>query len=139
MLFVMVNPSTADAVEPDPTITKCIGFARRWGYGGFTVVNLYAYRATYPKDLKAAQKRFLDVVGPENDEAIKKAISEADYVVAAWGAIGGPTVRAEQVAKMLPPNVQTILPTSEGYPGHPLMLSYNLKPQPWQHPFLRGD
>lgn len=63
LVWLMLNPSTADATQDDPTIRRCMGFARRWGYGGITVVNLYAYRATNPRDLLTAA----DPVGPEND------------------------------------------------------------------------
>lgn len=79
--FVMLNPSTADAEQDDPTIRRCIGFARDWGYGRLKVVNLYAYRATKPDDLWLAD----DPVGPENDHAISLAFGGSDLIVAAWG------------------------------------------------------
>src|SRR4028119_2392792 len=61
--FVLLNPSTADARRDDPTIRRCANFARTWGFGGLEVVNLFAFRATHPTDLKCAA----DPVGPQND------------------------------------------------------------------------
>ena len=82
--FVALNPSTADATHDDPTIRRCIGFARRWGAGGVDVVNLYAFRATKPRDLFAAD----DPVGPDNDAWIDAVVARADRVVLAWGHHG---------------------------------------------------
>src|SRR5437870_4841901 len=81
--FVMLNPSTADAEQDDPTIRKCVGFAKRMGYDGIEVVNLYAYRATKPADLKKAGYPR----GPENDRHIEAALveSHANSVICAWG------------------------------------------------------
>lgn len=133
MAFVMLNPSTADANEDDPTIRKCIGFARRWGYGGFVVVNLFAYRTTFPIHLFMARKSGVDVVGPDNAKAIQEAIQEASYVIAAWGRNGGPTLEAFNVSKMMPEGTQAITTGKEGHPSHPLMLSYDLVPKDWKH------
>jgi hypothetical protein len=85
--FVMANPSTADAENPDPTITRCINFSRAWGYGGLVVVNCFAFRATDPKDLLLARKGGVDVVGPENDHHVRVALDGAGCTVAAWGAL----------------------------------------------------
>lgn len=131
--FVMLNPSTADAEKDDPTIRRCVGFAGRWGYGGLIVVNLFAFRATDPDNLKKAQRKGFDVVGSENDTCIKEAIAEADCVVAAWGIHGGPTLRALEVSRFLPESTIAITTTAKGYPSHPLMLAYDLKPERWAH------
>lgn len=80
--FVMLNPSTADAAKDDPTIRRCIRFAREWGYSRLKVVNLYAYRATKPANLWLAE----DPVGPENDHTISLVFGGSDFIVAAWGA-----------------------------------------------------
>lgn len=80
--FIMLNPSTADATQDDPTIRRCIGFAKREGCGSLTVVNLFAYRATDPKALLDAE----DPRGPENQGYIERAIGEASIAVAAWGS-----------------------------------------------------
>ena len=79
-VFIMLNPSTADATVDDNTIRKCIGYARRWGFGGIVVANLYAYRATDPSELLKVE----DPVGPENDEWIERLVNHPTIVVA-WG------------------------------------------------------
>lgn len=78
--FIMLNPSTADADVDDPTIRRCVGFAKRWGYGSLVVHNLYAYRATDPAELVNVD----DPVGPENRDYLSRG--DADCTVAAWGA-----------------------------------------------------
>jgi hypothetical protein len=88
-LWVMLNPSTADANEDDATIRRCIGFARREGCGLLEVVNLFAYRATDPAALRLAD----DPVGPANDHFISKAVERAALVVVAWGALRRPLAR----------------------------------------------
>jgi hypothetical protein len=79
--FIGLNPSRANEVESDMTITKCIGFARRWGFGGIVMVNLYGFVATLPKDMIASE----DPVGPGNDAEIAARLSDVGLVVAAWG------------------------------------------------------
>ena len=80
--FVMLNPSTADASRDDPTIRRCIGFARAWGFGGVEVANLFALRATDPRHLRGVP----DPVGPRNARSLKLALAHASLVVVAWGA-----------------------------------------------------
>jgi len=80
-LFVMLNPSTADAEQDDPTIRRCISFAKREGFGRLEIVNLYAFRSSSPSILFAA----IDPVGPANDHEIEVALDRADSVVVAWG------------------------------------------------------
>lgn len=88
-VFVMLNPSTADAWEDDATVRKCVGFARRWGCGAVVVVNLFAYRTTYPKVLVTKQAAGIDIVGPENDEVLATTLEKAQQrgwkVVVGWG------------------------------------------------------
>jgi hypothetical protein len=84
VLFVGLNPSTADATTDDPTIRRCIGFAKRWGYGGITMANVFAYRATDPREMTVlALER---AIGPENDAHLASLAESASFVVAAWGA-----------------------------------------------------
>lgn len=98
--FVMLNPSTADADVDDPTIRRCIGFARREGACGIVVVNLFAFRATSPKVMKAAA----DPYGPDNEAALRMAAKEAAItktpIVCAWGS-HAPATMARSVVRML--------------------------------------
>jgi hypothetical protein len=115
----MLNPSTADEVQDDPTIRRCISFAKREGYTYMTVVNLFALRATNPKELLSHP----DPVGPLNDQRIKEMIDEHKNgaVVAAWGAHPFAKKRAEEVKKKFGPFL--CLGTSKnGSPRHPLYL-----------------
>lgn len=129
--FVMLNPSTADAHKDDATIRRCKGFARLWGCGRLVVVNLFAFRATKPGDMKAAA----DPVGPDNDKAIWRAASEAadtgGKIVCAWGAHGSFKDRDKAVLAIL--GRFLIEPVSlgenaDGSPKHPLYLPSDAKP-----------
>lgn len=133
--FVMLNPSTADDVADDPTVRRCIGYARRWGYGELLVTNLFAFRATDPKAMKAAD----DPVGPENDEYIRKIAGAVDLVVLAWGSHGDYRRRDEQVRRIVAgvgkePHCLTV--TATGQPGHPLYLGRDLRPIRYGRPEL---
>src|SRR5580765_5070589 len=97
VLFVMLNPSTADATKDDATIRRCVGFTKRWGYSTLEVVNLFAFRATHPRDLWKAD----DPVGPDNDVTISDAVRRAQLIVAAWGVCRYP--RAMDVLRVLKP------------------------------------
>lgn len=122
--FVMLNPSTADANVDDPTIRKCMGFASRYGFSAIEVVNLFAYRATKPKDMLAAR----DPIGPENDEHIRMAVRATTNIVCAWGPNASKTPRPRQVVAMLKDMgimLKCLHVTQDGSPGHPLMLSYD--------------
>lgn len=127
LCFIMLNPSTADALVDDATIRKCVGFARRMGFGAIRIVNLYAFRATKPKDMLGR----LDPIGPANDSYIAEAIHECKTIVCAWGNNASP-LRAAEVMGMLIMSKRrgyALSINSNGSPGHPLMLSYdrNLK------------
>ena len=126
-VFIMLNPSTADAEQDDPTIRKCIGFAKRLGYTGIEVVNLYAFRATYPSVLKAAGYP----KGPDNDGHILTAATAGGIVICAWGANTRGLTRPDAVLDML--REAGIVPmalafTADGLPSHPLMLPYTCVP-----------
>lgn len=124
--FICLNPSTADASYNDPTISRCINFAKQWGASTFIVVNLFAYRSTDPRALKVAS----DPVGPENDTWLKKAVTQSDLVVAAWGNGGNFNGRAELVKSMFPKQLHALRLTKQGMPGHPLYLPSGLRPTP---------
>lgn len=126
VLFVMLNPSTADATQEDPTLRRCLGFARGWGYGSLTVANLYAYRATLPADLG----RVADPVGPECDHYLRQCADDASLIVAAWGTHAGHE-RIEQVRDLLGPGLTALAWTKAGQPRHPLYIRAGTVPQPW--------
>lgn len=129
--WVMLNPSTADASVDDPTIRRCIGFARAWGFGGLDVVNLFALRSPDPRALRTAA----DPVGPENDRHILDVAGRAGLVVCAWGADGFARSRARSVLGSLAARglvVHRLASTREGAPAHPLYLAGGLMPVPWR-------
>ena len=113
----MLNPSTADEYQHDPTIKRCIGFARLWKYGGVSIYNIFAYRSTDPKGLKLID----DPVGPDNDEWLKIATGSAALCVAAWGNHGAYQNRSKKVIDITY-NLATFGLTKQGEPKHPLYL-----------------
>ena len=130
--FIMLNPSTADAHVDDPTIRRCIGFAKRIGCASMTVVNLFALRSTDPKALS----RETDNVGPENDMAIRTACHplQAKVVIAAWGIIGQACrQRVSEVLTIVAQPLFCLGKSAGGAPRHPLYLpsSAELVPWPW--------
>jgi hypothetical protein len=124
--FIMLNPSTADAETFDPTVRRCFGFARDWGFGAMDVVNLFALRSTYPEMLKKAR----DPVGPENDAVLLEAVKGSDLVVAAWGIHGRLYGRDLEVQKLLASkgDLHCIGTTKAGAPLHPLHQPKRLRP-----------
>lgn len=131
--WIMLNPSTADATTDDATIRRCVGFARRWGYGGILVVNLFAYRATYPSDLWRAAEGGVDIVGPANDGAIGRATARGE-VVAAWGSTpkqAQPRVECVLAALRDRCEVLCLGTTADGSPKHPIRLPARLMPTPF--------
>lgn len=118
VLFIGLNPSTADAELDDPTIRRCIGFAKAWGCGGLIMANLFAYRATEPKDMKNAY----DAIGPDNDEWLRKCATDANIIVAAWGAHGGHLNRNLSVIHDIK-GMRCLGKTKDGHPKHPLYLA----------------
>ncbi len=120
MLFVMLNPSTADAAQDDPTIRRCVGFAKREGFGAIEVVNLFAYRATDPKVLAGVG----DFVGPDNDTVIRDARGRAGLIVAAWGSSVPAALRqrVRHIAMLLGPGALCFGVTADGSPRHPLYV-----------------
>jgi len=123
VLFVMLNPSKADATINDHTITKCIGFSSRWGYGGFYVGNLFAWRDTDPEALYFHEQHGNDVIGVENDTHIKEMATLCKDVVFAWGNDGGLKGRNSDLEEMFP-NALCLGRTKATHYKHPLMLAY---------------
>ncbi|MFM7603117.1 MAG: DUF1643 domain-containing protein [Pseudanabaena sp.] len=125
VVFIMLNPSKADASIDDPTLRRCINFAKSWGFGSLIVVNLFAYRTASPLELKKVD----DPVGKQNDRYLKKAIKSADRVVVAWGNNGKLMQRDRLVLELL--SKRNIQPyclgiTKAGYPRHPLYVMYSV-------------
>lgn len=131
VLWVLANPSDADAQQDDPTCVRGMGFSRRWGFGGMMFVNMAAFCATHPRELKVALAMGYDVVGPHNDDVIRYLAFHLRFVVCAWGDCLG--AWGENVAR---PRVLTLLRSVPGVelkclgrterfnPCHPLMLPY---------------
>lgn len=136
VVFMMLNPSTADASRDDPTIRRCAGFARREGASGLIVVNLYAFRATRPADLWTVS----DPVGPDNDAVLASTLTEAASsewpVISAWGAHARPQrVRAvTDIAQSCGARLLALGVTRNGSPRHPLYLPKDSPLTPWEPP-----
>lgn len=131
VLFVMLNPSTATEIQNDPTVERCERRARALGFGGFRVCNIFAYRATDPRDMRAQA----DPVGPANDAAILQAADWADAIVCAWGTHGAHLDRGPAVEALLrtQPKPLTHLGLSKaGHPKHPLYIGYRVQPVAWR-------
>lgn len=128
--FVMLNPSTATEVQNDPTVERCERRARTLGYGSFAVTNIFAWRDTDPRAMRAAA----DPVGPENDVAILDRAAWADGVIAAWGTHGAHLDRGAHVAILLQQSRRPLYHlglSKAGHPRHPLYLPYSQSPEPW--------
>lgn len=123
--FIGLNPSTADADIDDPTIRRCVNYAKSWGYGKLIMVNLFAFRATEPKDMMNAA----DPVGSANDGYVDAAVAEADITVAAWGKHGSFMDRAKGTLRRHGPRYLKL--NKDGSPAHPLYLKKDLRPQVW--------
>lgn len=129
-LFVMLNPSTATEVQNDPTVERCERRARALGFGAFRVTNIFAYRATDPKVMRAQG----DPVGPGNDAAIVEGAAWADQIICGWGSHGAHLERGAAVTALLR---ATGLPlyhlglTQAGAPKHPLYIGYQVQPELW--------
>jgi len=123
VMIIGLNPSTADEIENDPTITRCINFAKSWGFGGICMVNLFAYRATSPSEMMSSN----DPVGAENDKWLTMLAKDAGIVVAAWGNDGTHLDRSSKIKKLLP-NLHYIKMNKSGEPAHPLYLKADLRP-----------
>lgn len=128
MLFIALNPSTADETANDPTVTRMMGFARRERYSALTVANLFAFRATDPREMFAAS----DPVGPENDAWLQRLAAEHELRVAAWGAHGNHRMRDLDVSRRgLLGDLHCLARTKDGHPGHPLYLPTGAPLERW--------
>jgi hypothetical protein len=119
IMWIGLNPSTADEQQLDPTLTRIRSFSEREGYDGFLMTNIFGFRATDPREMIRAR----DPIGPENDAALLAAAARCDKVVAAWGAHGVHQARAAAVAKLLGRHqLWSLGSTKDGHPRHPLYV-----------------
>ena len=135
VLFVMLNPSTADGLKDDRTITKCIHFVRDWGYGGLVVANLFAHRSPCPEMLQVVD----DPIGPENDATLTALGDTHEMTICAWGNKGRLLRRDEAVFKLLTAGgrpVYCLEVTGNGNPYHPRNIPYGTLPKPWINPHV---
>lgn len=126
-MFLMLNPSTADEENNDPTVARCQDYAQTWGYGGLYVCNIFAYRATDRAVMKVAP----DPIGPDNDRSIIQIAKNAGIVVCGWGNDGSFMNRSQYVCNllnMLSISTHCLVLTNSGEPHHPLYLKKTLKP-----------
>lgn len=132
VVFVMLNPSTATEIQNDPTIERCEQRARRLGFGGFRAVNIFALRATDPRDMRAAS----DPEGSDNEQQLTEAAGWADTVIAAWGVNGEHHNQGPLAADRLRAagyQLYHLGLTKAGHPRHPLYLPYSAQPVLWDH------
>ena len=126
VVFIGLNPSIADEETDDQTIRKCIGYAKRWGYGKLIMVNLFAFRSTDPSLLKKVE----DPIGPDNDSYIQKCMSESNLVIACWGNHGSFNNRSQEVYDLVK-SLYCLDINKSGEPKHPLYIKRDIKPKPY--------
>lgn len=126
--FIGLNPSTADELTLDPTLTRIRGFCQSWGFNTFHMLNIFAFRSTDPKGLKVTQ----DPIGPENNEVLKAFGDKGIPLVFCWGNHGAYLDREAQVFQLLQ-GAETfcLARTKSGHPGHPLYLPADSRLQPF--------
>lgn len=120
IMFVGLNPSTADETKDDPTVRRCINYAKAWGFGGMFMMNIFAFRATDPQDMKAVHLP----IGPENDAYLLRTAAMSPLLIAAWGTHGVYRDRGNQVIELLDEKFRLYCmgKTKDGFPKHPLYL-----------------
>lgn len=130
-VFILLNPSTANATTDDPTTRRCIKYAQGWGCSALLIVNLYAWRCTQPRGLAAVD----DPVGADNNTYLRTAAAVAEHtggpLVAGWGTHAHPERVAEVLALPGMHRLSTLALTQAGHPHHPLRLRDSITPQPW--------
>lgn len=129
LAVIGLNPSTADETQDDPTVRRCIRFARDWGYGGLVMLNMFAFRSTDPAGLRSAA----DPRGPENDQRLLDETAQR-RVLCAWGTHGSLFGRDSTVTTMLTKASRDLVclgRTKDGYPRHPLYVRADTRPEPW--------
>lgn len=125
LMVIGLNPSTADETKDDPTIRKCIGFAKRWGFGGLMMTNLFAWRDTDPAKMKKAA----EPVGDDNLATLAQYASQAGMILAAWGKHGKHHAQDEAVLHAISGRVYHLKLNSDRTPMHPLYVPYETVPE----------
>ncbi len=123
-LFIGLNPSTADENNDDPTIRRCMHYAYEWGFGGLIMLNLFAFRATLPSDLRKSKFP----VGQENNQFIVDSQNEAGIVLVAWGNNGNLLNRDQAVLQLIS-NPMCLNINNSGQPAHPLYQRKDISPK----------
>ena len=126
VLFIGLNPSTATETKNDPTIRRCMQYAKDWGFGGYIMGNIFAYRSTDPSNLY----KIKNPIGIKNNYWLKKLHKEADLTIAAWGTNGKFLNRGKEVLSFIL-EVKCLRMTKAVFPSHPLYLPKNLTPIPY--------
>ena len=126
VMIIGLNPSTADETEDDPTIGRCISFSKSWGYGGVYMLNLFAFRATQPKDMFNAQ----NPIGLENNSYIEIYSKKVEKIVCAWGNHGTYKNRGNEIREKFD-KLFCLKLNQTGEPAHPLYLKSELVPKKW--------
>ncbi|CUH79232.1 hypothetical protein TRM7557_02289 [Tritonibacter multivorans] len=130
VMFVMLNPSKATEVQNDPTIERCERRARALGFGGFRATNIFAYRATDPRDMRAAE----DPEGPDNAQVLLDGMGWADTVICAWGTHGAHKDQGPRIEDLLRETGKPLFHlglSKAGHPKHPLYIAYSQQPERW--------
>ncbi len=130
VVFIMLNPSTATEVQNDPTVERCERRARAARFGSFRVNNIFAWRGTDPRNMRAAE----DPVGPDNDRLIRESCRWADQIICAWGTHGAHLDRGSKVSGDLQSTGRPLFHlglTKVGHPKHPLYIAYTKQPELW--------
>jgi hypothetical protein len=128
VLFIGFNPSTANEMQDDPTIRRCMGFAKTWGYDALYMGNLFALRSTQPEVIAAVR----DPVGPKNFDWLRRLYNRTTTAVAAWGALAKPYPAQVHAVVRLLPVLQCLGTTAAGHPRHPLYVRANTTLVPFQ-------
>lgn len=123
IMFIGLNPSTADEIKNDPTVTRCINYSKMWGYGEMFMMNIFSYRTTYPSVLMNQN----DPIGKDTDLWIKKIYKKTDICIGAWGNHGQFLDRSKDIFSILP-KIYCLKINGSGEPAHPLYLKKTIKP-----------
>ncbi|MBV8102365.1 MAG: DUF1643 domain-containing protein [Verrucomicrobia bacterium] len=132
--WIGLNPSTADEISLDQTLASVCRYSRKWGFSEVVMLNLFAFRATDPRDLQRAS----DPIGPDNNEHLLAEVRNVDRVIACWGDHGRFLGRDRQVSALLNVSFECLLRNRTGAPHHPLYLKSRIRPKPFRLDQIRN-